>query len=73
MKYDCTPLDPAAFGEKRRMEAIAEQMQALNVYLSRRQASLEPVLLPFRDGLTIVRFKGRHSDPHKDSAYNSSQ
>jgi len=57
LKESCP--NPSDFGDARRMTAIAQHMHRLNVYLSHSNALLEPVLLPLRDGLTIVRYKGQ--------------
>jgi hypothetical protein len=51
-------MDAESYGNGRRMTAIAEHMHALNIYLAGNPSALEPVMLPFRDGLTIIRFKG---------------
>jgi predicted O-methyltransferase YrrM len=48
--------DPQLIGETVRMRTIAEKMHAFNEMV-RRDERVEPVLLPLRDGLYIIRRK----------------
>jgi len=48
-------VDPAMFGSEKRMIALAQAMHEFNA-LVKNQACLRPVVLPLRDGLSIIRF-----------------
>jgi hypothetical protein len=39
-----------------RMRALAASMHAFNAFVAQEGRHLQPVLLPLRDGLTVVRY-----------------
>jgi predicted O-methyltransferase YrrM len=45
----------AAFGNERRMQALADSMHAFNARV-RGHHKLRPLVLPLRDGLSIIRY-----------------
>jgi len=51
-------LMPEHFGKRDRMLTLAQKMHDFNQFVKEHSA-LSPVLLPIRDGLTLVRYCGR--------------
>jgi hypothetical protein len=39
------------------MQALAASMHAFNAFVAQEGRHLQPVLLPLRDGLTVVRYR----------------
>jgi predicted O-methyltransferase YrrM len=47
--------DAALYGEPKRMKALAAAMHDFNTFVSN-HANLQTVMIPLRDGLTLIRY-----------------
>jgi predicted O-methyltransferase YrrM len=57
--------DPSEFGKAARMTSVAQHMHGLNDFAVKHPA-LDPVMLPIRDGLTIMRYRGASADGQEE-------
>lgn len=52
--------DPASFGNEKRMQVVAEDVHAFNKFVLE-TPQLRPVMLPMRDGLSLIRYDPSHA------------
>jgi len=62
---------PELYGDATRMKALTDSMHAFNSFVVS-DSRLQPVMLPLRDGLTLIRYRD-DDDDGKSSSSNSSQ
>jgi len=57
---------PELYGEVTRMKTLTDTMHAFNSFVAS-DSRLQPVMLPLRDGLTLIRYRHDLTVCNKDS------